>query len=171
MILAMDRGDFSAVARGALNNRRLQLPDPMHFSVDCASGISAKRRQEFRNDPARSLLGDINFEYEALCDLWPSEDLGESFHANVVSDVPTLLIQGTWDMSTPIENAREVAASLTNGQLIEVVGGNHGALYNLYERWAPMRPLLAEFLAGHRVEFPRTVDDMAEIRFQAPSKP
>lgn len=168
MIMALDRGDYSLLAKGRLDNRQLQLPNPVHFSMDCASGISAKRRRRHRADPAARLLGDINFEYESLCDLWPSEDLGESFRTNVKSDIPALVIHGTLDTSTPIENAREVAASLRNSQLVEVIGGTHGAIYNLYERWPPMRGLLAAFLAGKNVDFPRTVVDPREVKFRAP---
>lgn len=157
MILAMDRGDYSFAARMALRRRELRLQDPMHYSMDCASGVSGQRRDRYRSDPATALLGDINFEYEALCDVWPHDDLGAAFRADVVSDIRAVLFHGTWDTSTPIENAREVAATLRNSQLVEVIGGNHGALYNLYARWAPMRPLLRDFLAGKRVDFPDTV--------------
>ena len=103
------------------------------------------------------------------CEVWPSEDLGAAFRTNLRSPIPTLIIHGTWDTSTPIENAREVAASLTRATLVEVVGGNHGALYNLFARWAPMRTSLAAFLAGRDVSFPATVDDTAAIRF-APAR-
>ena len=102
------------------------------------------------------------------CEVWPFEDLGPAFRENVVSDIPTLIVQGTWDTSTPFENARAVAASLTRATLIEVVGGNHGALYNLFERWPPMRNALGAFLAGRDVGFPATVDDTAAIRFARP---
>jgi pimeloyl-ACP methyl ester carboxylesterase len=161
MILAMDRGDFSLVARNALSLRDVSIASPMHHSMDCASGISEWRRQQYRDASARVVLGDINLEYEAICDVWPHDDLGASFRTNVVSDIPTVIVQGTWDMSTPLDNAREVVASLRNGQLVEVVGGNHGALYNLYARWPPIYPLLREFLSGRNVRFPSTVDDMS----------
>ena len=87
------------------------------------------------------------------------------FRTDVVFHVPTLVVHGTWDTSTPIENAREVAASLPRATRVEVVGGNHGALYNLFARWPPMRSSLAAFLAGREVSFPATVDDTAAIRF------
>jgi pimeloyl-ACP methyl ester carboxylesterase len=168
LIMAMDRGDFSAFGRGAIANRTIQLPDPMHFSMDCSSGISEARRRRYEHDPARSILGDINFEYEALCDVWPVERLDASFHDSVVSDIPTLIVQGTWDMSTPVENAREVARTLKRSRLVEVIGGNHGALYNLYERWAPMRDRMRDFLTGHDADFPATIDDMKDIVFKTP---
>ena len=169
MILAMHSGDFTAVARRVAGQRGLKLPDPVHFSMDCASAASPARKARSRTDPARRLFGDLNFEYEVACDVWPSEDLGARFRTNVVSDVPTLVVHGTWDTSTPIENAREVAASLPRATLVEVIGGNHGALYNLFARWPPMRSSLAAFLAGRDVSFPATVDDTAAIRF-APAR-
>lgn len=167
-ILALDRGDFSQVAQSAARARDVDLANPMHYSMDCSSGISDERQQRYRGDPATALLGDINVEYATLCDLWPTEELGDSYRVNVVSDIPAVIFHGTLDMSTPIENAREVVSSLRNGQLVEVVGGNHGALYNLYERWPPMHRMLGEFLSGRRVEFPTRVVDTREVKFRAP---
>lgn len=154
MILAMDRGDFSQAARAALDYRKLRLDDPMHWSMDCASGISEARRRRYEQAPAARLLGDINREYAMLCDVWPARDLGEAYRANVVSSIPTLVFQGTWDVSTPLENARETVATLRRGQLVTVVGGNHGVLYNLYDHWPPMRDLMRRFLSGQAVRAP-----------------
>jgi pimeloyl-ACP methyl ester carboxylesterase len=170
MILAMDRGDFSLAARAAADLHDLRLHTPMHYSMDCASGISEARRRRYQDDPAKALLGDINFEYAALCDAWPSRELGPTFRADVVSDIPTLILHGTWDTSTTIENAREVAASLRNGQLVEVVEGGHGALYNLYEHWPPMHASMRSFLTGERVAFPEAVR-MPEVSFQPATRP
>lgn len=170
MILAMDRGDFTIAAQTAAGLQDLQLPDPVHFSMDCASGISSRRLEAVRTDPARSLLGDLSLEYETVCPLWPSENLGESFRSRVVSSAPTLIIHGTWDTSTPIENARDAAAALPNSQFLEVVGGNHGALYNLYARWPPMYDTMRAFLSGQQATFPASVDDMAAIRFAPAAK-
>jgi pimeloyl-ACP methyl ester carboxylesterase len=165
MILALDRGDYSIAAQAVAGAQNLQLPDPVHFSMDCASGISGRRREQVRTDPARTLLGNLSLEYEVVCPVWPSEDLGESFRSNVVSSVPTAIIHGTWDMSTPIENARNAASSLSNAQLVEVVGGNHGALYNLYASWPSMYDTMRAFLKGESATFPRSVDDMSAVRF------
>ncbi len=157
-IAAMDAGDYSIAARMALQRRHLRMDSPMHYSMDCASGISTQRRRRYRSDPATALLGDINFEYAALCDLWPHRDLGAGFRADVVSDTPVLMLHGTLDASTPIENAREVARGLRRGKLVEVIGGNHGALYNLYARWPPMRMQLVKFLEEGDIEFPDVID-------------
>ena len=125
--------------------------------MDCASGITRDRAARYASSPASALLGDVNFEYRTVCDVWEPRDLGDMFRGGVVSDIPTLIIHGTWDLSTPIENAREVVSTLTNGQLVEVIRGSHGALYNLYNYWEPMRPTLAAFLRGESAKFPGTV--------------
>lgn len=157
MILALDRGDFSMAAHAALDYRDLRLSNPMHWSMDCASGVSPVRRQRYRHAPAVAWLGHINREYAMLCGSWPARDLGEGYRANVVSSIPTLMFQGTWDVSTPIENAREVVATLANGQLVTVVGGNHGTLYNLFDHWPASYHLIRSFLSGHHVQAPAKV--------------
>ncbi|MDA8018306.1 MAG: alpha/beta hydrolase [Thermoanaerobaculia bacterium] len=156
-LLDLYGGDYSFLARGAMALRRLELDDPMHYMMDCASGVSAERAERFRRDPARGVLGDVNFEYEELCRAWKAPDLGSEFRSAVVSDVPTLVVHGTWDTSTPIENAREVVSTLSHGHLLEVIGGNHGALYNLFERWPPVYDRLGAFLRGEPVRFPSSV--------------
>ena len=154
LLLAMDRGDFSLAARAALAWRDIPLDDPMHWSMDCASGVSPERRRRLDRSPAIRLLGDPNFEYRELCGIWPHRDLGASFRAPVRTRHPVLIIHGDRDTSTPIENAREVAAALPDARLVEVHGGSHGAIYNLYQRWPPMRGRLAHFLAGGDADFP-----------------
>ncbi|MEM6796381.1 MAG: alpha/beta hydrolase, partial [Acidobacteriota bacterium] len=129
----------------------------MHYMMDCASGISPARAARYDGGAAQEILGDINFKYRQLCEVWRAPDLGEAFRAPLESSVPTLLVHGTWDTSTPIENAREVAAALAHGHLIEVIGGTHGALYNLFESWPPIFDRLGAFLRGEPARFPSSV--------------
>ena len=125
--------------------------------MDCASGVTADRMKRISNDPATEILGDINFEYRDICKAWEAADLGDDFRDNVTSAIRTLIVHGTWDTSTPIENAREVVSNLSNGHLIEVETGNHGALYNLYESWEPMQDKVKRFLRGNSVSFPESI--------------
>jgi pimeloyl-ACP methyl ester carboxylesterase len=166
-ILDLHRGDYRAFAEGALEGRELRIAPPMHSMMDCASGVSPERAERYARDPAAAIVGDVNLEYRAVCDAWGAPDLGLAFRAPVVSAVPALLLHGTWDTSTPIENAREVASSLSNAQLVEVLEGGHGALYNLLEHWPPMRRLLAAFLRGEPVRFPPQVA-LPPVAFEAP---
>jgi len=158
LILQMHDGDLSQPARAAHGLRSIgDTINPMKYMMDCASGISDARRKRIADDPARELLGDPNMDLSVLCDVWDAPDLGDSFRENVVSDVPVLLLHGTWDTSTPIENARDVVKSLKNGHLIEVVQGGHGALYDLLEHWPPMRKLVGDFLRGRATDIPKQV--------------
>ncbi len=170
MILDMYRGDYSRMAQAAIEMRMLRVPPdaPMHSMMDCSSGVSPERAARQAKDPATDILGDINFEYRAVCGAWSAPDLGPSFRAPVVSALPALILHGTWDTSTPLENAREVASTLSNAQLVEVVEGGHGAIYNLFERWPPMRSQLALFLRGETVRFPSQVTLEPAVSFEAP---
>lgn len=158
LILAMYKGDFQLPAMASMGMRSVPAPNAMAKSMDFASGISRTRQKQVLNDPAQDWLGDINWDYTLLAEHWPVQDLGDTFRANVHSDIPTLLVHGTWDTSTPLENAKEVLKGLTNGQLIQVIGGGHGALYNLYEHWPAIYPLLENFVLGEAVSFPKQVD-------------
>ncbi len=165
-ILDMYEGDYSIAADAARSFDALSMEDPMHYSMDCASGVSPDREERYAADPARSLLGDINMEYAAFCDVWPARDAGAAFRTPLASDIPTLIVHGTWDTSTPIENAREVVATLRNGRLIEVDGGTHGALNNLYSHWAPAYDSIGAFLRGESVTLPSTVK-LPNVQFNA----
>ena len=157
MVLALERGDLQQAAGAALSYRTLRLSDPMHWSMDCSSSISAARRARMAESTAVALLGRLNAEYETLCDLWPARRVDDDARTIPPSPIPTLLFHGTWDVSTPLENAQEVAAGLGSAQLVMVEGGNHGVLYNLYGRWAPMRTLMRDFLVGEQVTPPTRV--------------
>lgn len=157
MILELYRGDHERLAKNRLRKRRLRLDTPMHYMMDCASGVSPERAARYATDPAIEVLGDINLEYRAVCGAWRAPDLGPAFRAPVVSDIPTLIVHGTWDTSTPLTNAHEVASTLSDVRLVEVEEGGHGALYTLLEHWGPMHASLARFLRGEPVTFPARV--------------
>lgn len=168
LILAMYNGDLTIPAKMAMGMRSIPAPNAMSNAMDFASGISEERYKRIQDDPAQSILGDVNLGYTLSEGLWAVPDLGDSFRNNVVSNVPVLLVHGTWDLSTPIENAREVLTSLKQGHLIEVIGGNHGALYNLYEHWPPIHDLVRGFMKGRVVEFPDEVT-LGPLKFPEPS--
>jgi pimeloyl-ACP methyl ester carboxylesterase len=71
------------------------------------SGERRERHDAFRNAPAQRVLGNINWFYDAACPIWDS-DVGHGFRTDFATDIPTLLIHGDWDTSTPLENAQEL---------------------------------------------------------------
>ncbi len=157
LILDLHRRHYDFVARGALALRSLRMNHAMHFMMDCASGVSTQRKKRYLESKATAILGPINSEYQDLCPVWQARDQGDHNRRLVASDIPTLLVHGTWDTSTPIENARQAVAELSNGHLIEVVRGNHGAIYNLYKFWPRAHAVIGAFLRGEPVRLPSSV--------------
>ncbi len=129
-IIKMHRGDFDSAARRAAfqtTSRGRDLRTASYWMLDCGSGITAKRLAEFEADPAHQVIGSTYWYYEAGCPAWDS-DLGDEFRQNFETDIPTLIVHGTWDTSTPLENALELAPFFNNSKFIQLKRGPHGAL-------------------------------------------
>ncbi|MFT4253631.1 MAG: alpha/beta hydrolase [Caulobacter sp.] len=167
-VIGMYRGDYSKLARLALEDRTISIGAPMHGMMDCASGISPGRKREFLADPAREVLGDINEEYNATCDIWNAPDLGAGFRAPVRSTVPILIFHGTWDKNTALENAESAAKGFSRIGFSRVEGGTHPVIDELYEMWEPMRPTMREFLEGGEPVLPATIA-LPKITFDKPA--
>lgn len=162
-ILAMYNGDYSQAARAGVSLQTTSAPHAMKYAMDLASGISVQRRLAIAEDPASKILGHLNLDLFSSETAWGIPPLSDSFREPVATDTQVLLIHGTWDTATPIENAREVARYLPNAHLIEVVGGNHGTLYNLLAHWPPAKKVLSRFLSGTTDDLPhRVVLDMPQ---------
>ncbi|WP_395373530.1 alpha/beta fold hydrolase [Marinicella sp. W31] len=97
------------------------------FHYDCGSGVSEQNGKIIRNDPAASTVGKTWQFYDISCKTWDA-DLGKEFRQALNSDIPTVLIHGNWDMSTPYENAAEVRAMFSNHKFIHIEQGSHGSL-------------------------------------------
>ncbi len=123
-------------------------PHAMNNMMDAASWATPERIEQIKHDPANKIIGAINEGYFFKASIWPDADLGASFRSPVTSDVPILLIHGTWDTSTPIENAMEVKEHLSNEQFIKVIHGSHNAYYELLREWEPMQQFIASFIDG-----------------------
>ncbi|WP_089943068.1 alpha/beta hydrolase [Candidatus Entotheonella palauensis] len=147
-ILALYAGDFSKAARIRQHRHRRRsshFPTASLFMLDCGSGISASRQAQLRSDPAVAVVGPIGWFYQATCPIWGS-DLGEAFRQNFETIVPTVLVHGTWDVSTPYENVLELAPFFTNAKLITVHGGSHDAYREALEASDGFRQALTAFL-------------------------
>jgi len=158
LVLDMYDGNFSIPAQIAVRMHTISAPNAMSNAMDFASGVSDQRRLKIKNDKASKILGDINYGYSMREGIWNEKDLGDSFRKNVVSNLPILLVHGTWDTSTPIENAYDVLPFLKNGHLIEVKEGTHNALYELYEHNSSFPRLVVNFIIGKKVDFPDTLE-------------
>ncbi len=157
-MLALARGDFGPTARAVAEVRAEPfLSAASFFVLDCGSGISEARRRRLENDPAIPLVGDLGSYYDANCPAWES-DLGEEFRTSFSTDVPTLIVQGDWDTSTPIENALELLSAFSNHHFVRVEGGSHLALMDAMSSSPEFRAAVLDFVAsGDTEQLPETV--------------
>jgi pimeloyl-ACP methyl ester carboxylesterase len=108
-----------------------------------------------------------------LCTQWPAAAAAPDLGAPGNLTAPVLLMSGDADGRTPIEDARRVASSLPNAQLLVEHGAGHGVLYNYGTRCliGAFRRFLAGKAAGtcsplhlgffvHVRPFPRALRDV-----------
>ena len=158
-VLAMIDGDRADATQRWLNGRlRPGLRNAAWYMMDCSSGISPARLASIQGDPAAALLGPSWRFYEDACRSWDA-DLGADFRGPFTTSIPTLIIQGNWDVGTPYENALELLPSFTNHHFIHIEGGSHGALREAYEGVDGFRDAVGRWMATGRFDgLPERVD-------------
>jgi pimeloyl-ACP methyl ester carboxylesterase len=127
LLAAASGGDLSAVAPSVLEDRTPRsLGSAMAYTTMCASGASRARRERMTREAAGSVLAATPNVALATCDAWGARDLGEDYRQPVSSPVPVLLISGTADFTTPLEDAVAVLRGLPRGQHLILDGARHG---------------------------------------------
>ncbi len=116
-----------------------------YFSLDCGSGITAERLAAYDADPANQVIGELNWKYKNGCSEFES-DLGDAFRQNFDTDIPTVIVQGTWDLFTPYENAVELAPHFKNSKFVTVKRGGHGALGQALRASKPFEAAIWAFI-------------------------
>ena len=169
-ILRLYRGDYTALAAKAYESRKYDsMPTASFYMLDCASGITPEKLEKIQNDPAHRWIGNVVDEYVAACPVWDT-DLGDDFRQNFDTEIPTLLIHGYWDTSTPYENALELAPFFKNSKLVTVVGGPHFTLVECMKDAKPFVEEVKEFLAsGDFDDIPEEVV-LPEIEWKIPEQ-
>lgn len=160
-VLRLHAGRFEGIGPRALpeeGDGRSWMPDAAFFLLDCASGISKERAEVLFADPAAEILGPAAWFYKTACPVW-DVDLGDDFRTRFETDVPTLVVHGDWDLSTPYRNAVELMPAFSNGRLVTVERGTHGALDEAMETLPPFREAIVEFLrTGAMADMPERVE-------------
>ncbi|MEJ2204147.1 MAG: alpha/beta fold hydrolase [Gemmatimonadota bacterium] len=170
-VIEMAEGNFSRAAQ-ALYARSVRggrsFGTAAFFQLDCGSGITPERLAEQRADPANAVLYRVNWEYIEGCPAWES-DLGDGFRQNFETDIPTVIAHGTWDTSTPYENALELHPFFKNSKFIPVIRGPHGAIRAAMESSDVFRAGILHFAAtGDWTQLPDTVV-LPPVRFRVPA--
>jgi pimeloyl-ACP methyl ester carboxylesterase len=129
-------GDYGLMARLAAWRMSLMggLSRGMQYSVLCAEDLIGQTPEdllEAEMSIPRQLRGqadpELVIEYGVFgtCENWPVEKADPSFKEPVVSDIPTLVLEGEFDPVTPPEYGRLVAEKLSNSYFYELPGMGH----------------------------------------------
>lgn len=125
-----------------------------YFMLDCSSGITPERERRLVSDPAREVVGEQNRFYRATCPVWDA-DLGDAFRTEFETAIPTVVVHGSWDLATPLENALELLPRFRDHTFVRVERGSHGALDEALGESGTFRRAVAAFLAtGDRSGLP-----------------
>ncbi|MEM6784031.1 MAG: alpha/beta fold hydrolase [Bacteroidota bacterium] len=156
-LLTMLDGDYQSAARRIFRlNTRTGQRNAAFYQLDCGSGITAERGARYRTSPAADLLGPLWRTYDVECQAWDA-DLGDGFRTGFATDIPALLIHGTWDMNTPYENALDLLPDFRTRHFVTVVGGSHGALWEATESDEGFAAMLQWMATGDASGLPERV--------------
>ncbi len=106
----------------------------MTYSVVCAEDLIGQTPDDLleielalpaqlRSDVEPELV--IEYGIFGICENWPVEEADPSFKDALVSDIPTLILEGELDPVTPPEYGQLVASRLSNAYFFEFPGFGH----------------------------------------------
>lgn len=96
------------------------------FNIVCNEDIPKVTSAMFSEDADNNFSGDnSHIGWQAVCPLWPSFKVDESFYKAVTANVPTLILSGNLDPVTPPSNGEKSAATLPNSHHIVVDNAAH----------------------------------------------
>jgi pimeloyl-ACP methyl ester carboxylesterase len=132
--------------------------------------LAAAGREAFPHYPAsiqNEGVGGWAYANEDCGDVWKVPAAPESMHQPVASDIPTLLISGSFDTLTSLAGAKEAAAKLSNTTIISIPGVGHFV--------SPASPCaqtaVVSFLADPAAPDTACVGALAPQSFTAPASP
>lgn len=108
------------------------LSEGMQTLINCADEAPflseaelAKFNAGVRPEIMEVFEGAVRAQFLEQCRDWPRVELGAEHYKGVVSDIPTLILNGTFDQVTALENAQLAAETLTNATLVPFPGYGH----------------------------------------------
>ena len=150
LLYRASQGDFTNPAQVWFNISRDGIGSAMSFMMDCASGMTAARREQIQREAKGTLLEDVfNFPFPDVCEAWKAPDLGDTFRAPVRAEVPVLFISGTLDARTPISNAEEYRKGFPNSTHMIIENAVHSD--PLFLASPKIKEGMLEFLKGQPV--------------------
>lgn len=148
LYLALDGGETSVLA-SFLGGMAGQLGvTGMPEAMDLASGISARRLTQVEAEARTAVLGDaLNFPMPHLLGAVEGVDLGDDFRAPLRIGTPALLVAGTLDGRTPLEEQAEVIAQFQRRTQVTVENAGH----NVFESHPDIQELILRFFSREAV--------------------
>ena len=120
----------------------------MPEAMDLASGITAKKLALIRREAKTAVMGDaLNFPMPHLLGSIPGIDLGDDFRAAIRIPNRSLLVAGSLDGRTCLEEQAEVAAQFQNRSQVLVENAGH----NVFEAHPQVQELIVRFFKGEVV--------------------
>lgn len=151
---AMSKGDFTPLAQRAVEFRTSPVGSMMAWMMLSSSGVSAERLMRIKREAEETLLGDaINFPFPQIREALGNPDLGAGFRAPIKSNVKALLISGTLDGRTPVENAEAMRRGLPHAEHLIIEGASHG--YDLFYFFPGCQEIMLDFLKGRPLQTKR----------------
>ncbi|MFN7128208.1 MAG: alpha/beta hydrolase [Brevundimonas sp.] len=154
--LSMLPGIYLALDAGKTDVLSPLFPPPdRYFSIsgmpeatDLASGISPGRLALIEKEAKTAVLGDaFNLPMPHLRGSIPGVDLGEDFRSAIRIETPALLVAGSLDGRTPLEEQAEVIDQFQRKTQVVVENAGH----NVFESHPEVQTLLVKFFGGEPV--------------------
>jgi hypothetical protein len=129
--------------------------------------VSPARQARIDRETSTSILTDaINYPFSdaGFRNAWGVQDLGPSYRAPVVSNVPALIMAGTIDGRTSVWAAREVKKGFRNSSFVLLDGFAH----DIYIHSPALLDVMTRFMRGDRV---RDTTISIPVEFRSPDEP
>jgi len=148
--LSMLPGIYLKLDAGQTDDLASIIPPPHRYfgisgmpeAMDMASGISPARLALIEREAKTAVLGDaFNLPMPHLLGAIPGVDLGDDFRQSIRIDTPALLVAGTLDGRTPLEEQAEVIAQFQNKTQVVVENAGH----NVFEAHPEVQTQLVKF--------------------------
>lgn len=131
-----EQGDFSFVLNfvGLMQASRSDMADGMYMTVLCSEfGDTPESKLSFSGVVGRLAEGaaDDSRRILEICRDWKIRLIDRALLQPLKSDIPTLLLSGSFDPITPPGNAERVLAGLSRAQSVTFPRGTHGQAFAL----------------------------------------
>jgi pimeloyl-ACP methyl ester carboxylesterase len=155
---------FTAIVNEVAEERQGSVGSAMSYAMDCASCVSAQRRERIAHEAKEFILDHVvDFPFMDVCGAWGVPPLPDTFRSPVQSEVPALFISGTYDGHTSPRSAEEVRRGFSHSSHLVIDGSGHGN--ELFVSSPEIQTSIVEFFSG-RLPPDRTIH-LPNLQFAA----